>query len=462
MLAKGVDVYEADGRPFISSYSLPAHWQVDEADIAATVPLTAIDEEIETQLSNPLNSLPLTDLCSANAEIVILCDRLPQDDVRMAALRGVLSHLNRAGIAPERVTLLVAALDDETSDSVEPSHGLGATLDRLGDYGRQIHVVWHDPDDVRELDDLGTFEGVPMTINYRAAEADLLIAIYAMRLDDDAACVSSCATVTLGIVGAPARRELHTTRFYDDRIEPSAEGLPLFQRVMREGARRAGLVFAVGALVDADGRPLAIRAGAPVNVDDALAGLASRLRESDIGAPTYEVVLAEPIWSGRAGGSLFDAGLAAIHLSLGRNPILARGGSLILPVRSSEADSAAARAFYGTLMRASSPEQIIERLNGRSLGFGEARAYLLAHVMQRHRLIVAGPRPGEDLVRNLRILSSSSLREAAELAENFTGKHPRALIVRHALSTIPVFRGVAFPGDSLVPPEFSLPNWRWN
>lgn len=451
-------MYEEGRRFFISSYSLPAEWQIEQTDAIAAAPLAAVDEEVEIRLSAPLNALPLADLCSANTNVVIACDRAPMDEARLAILRGVLSHLERAGIAPQRVTLLIAAMDDETPSHAEPPCGVHATLNRLGDYASQIHIVQHDPEDARELDDMGSFEGVPLAINYRAAEADLLIAIYAMQLGDDAYCAGSCATITLGVVGAPARRELRTTRFYDDRIEPSGVDLPLFQRVMREGARRAGLMFAVGALVDANNHPLAVYAGAPINVDDALADAARALQECDVGAPSYDVVLAEPSRSGRAGGSLFDAGLAAIHISLGRNPILMRGGSLILPIGRRDDDDASARAFYDALTNAPSPESVIKQLQGRSLQAGEARAYLLAHAMQRYRLIVAGPQR-ERLARDIHFLSSSSVREAAELAENFTGKHPRALIVRHALSTTPVFRGALFSRDSFDARELAALRW---
>ncbi|MCS7055662.1 MAG: lactate racemase domain-containing protein [Thermoflexales bacterium] len=454
-------MFEEGRRFFISSYSLPAHWQVDEIDMAVAKPLADVDEEVETRISNPLNSLALSDLCDAGDDIVILCDRAPTDQVRLAIVRGVLSHLDRAAIAPERVTLLIAAPDDASPADKELLGSIHAALHRLGDYAARVAVVQHDPEDLRELDDMGNFEGVPLTINYRAVEADVLIAIYAMQLDDDADCAGSCAAVTLGIVGTHAKRELHTTRFYDDQIEPSADRHPLLRRVLREGARRAGLAFAVGALVDAHGRPLAVRAGAPISVDDALADQAAALRESNVSRPSYDVVLADPSRNGHTAGSLFEASLAAIRLSLGRAPILLRGSPLILPVEGCEDGSSAARDFYNALINTASPELIIKQLQGRSLQAGEARAYLLAHAMQRNRLIIAGPQP-ERLARDFPILSSSSIREAAELAGNFTGKRPRALIVRHALSTTPVFRGLFSTPDSPRAAEPAPPPWRWN
>jgi len=456
--AQGVNVYEEARRFFISSYSLPANWQIEQSDVAPTVPLAALEEEIEARLSDPINSFPLTELCSANTNIVIVCDRLPADEVRCAILRSVLARLQQADTAPERVTLLIASPMDDAATGDQVPAGTSC-LTSLGDYASRIHVVWHDPDEMRELDEMGNFEGVPLTINYRAAEADLLIALCAVQLDDDPCCAGSCATITLGVVGASTRRELRTTRFYDDRIEPLlARDRPLFQRVLREGARRAGLMFALGALVDSAGRALAVRAGAPTSVDDALADLAVTLRESSVGAPSYDIVLAEPNWSKRMGGSLFDASLAAIHISLARNPLLVRGGSLILPVNRREDDSASVRTFYDALASAPSPEAVIRQLQGRSLLAGEARAYLLAHAMQRYHLIIAGPQR-ERLMHGGHFLSSPSVREAAELAENFAGKHPRALIVRHALSTVPVFRGPLFVLDPPGSPEVAPSRW---
>ena len=451
-------MYEEGRRPFISSYSLPANWQIEQSDVAPAAPLGGLEEEISARLSDPVSSLPLAELCGANTNVVIVCDRVPEDEVRLAILRGALSHLQQASIDPERVTLLIGTPRDETAADEQELASMARPIS-LGSYGSRIEIVQHDPEDVRELDDLGNFEGVPLTINYRAAEADVLVALCAIQVDNDPCCTGACATVALGVAGASTRRELRTTRFYDDRIEPSLiYERPLFQRVTREGARRAGLIFAVGALVDSAGRALDIRAGAPVGVDDALADLAATLRESTVSAPSYDVVLAEPNWSRRTGGSLFDASLAAIHISLARSPVLARGGSLILPVSRREDDSASARTFYDALANASSPEAVIRQLRGRSLLAGEARAYLLAHAMQRYHLIVAGPQR-DVLMRDRRFLSSPSVRQAAELAENFAGKHPRALIVRHALSTVPVFRGPLFVLDPPGSPEAELSHW---
>lgn len=423
------------GKPYVMKIEdLPANWQVEHVDVIAPSPLARTDDEIEAQLSNPLNSLPLTDLCSANTRVVIVCDEAPQLGTRRSILQRLLAQLEQAAVDPAGITVLIAAPTDDASATASPP------IVELEGYGHRIAVVQHDPTDRQELDDLGSYEGVPLTINYRAVEADLLIAIRVIQPEADGVCTGSCATITLGVGGTATRRELCTTRFYDDRVEPSAGDRPLFVRVVREGARRAGLVFAVAALEDATGRALAVRAGAPISVDDAIAELAASLREASVSLPAYDIVFAEVGPCPPAGVDLFDACRAAINISLAPQSVLLRGGPLILSVDRVEDEAAPAHAFYDALTNVPSPELVIRQLTGRSLSVGEERAYLLAHAMQRHRIVVAGPQR-DSLVRNSHFLSSPTLREAAELAENFVGKHPRALVVHHALSTLPVYHG---------------------
>ncbi len=247
-------------------------------------------------------------------------------------------------------------------------------------------------------------------------------------------------------MSAATVRELHTARFYDDRAEPYAYARPLFERVVREGARRSGLVFAIDAIDDDQGCAVAVRAGSPNAVNDALMQVVANLREANAASSAYDIVLAD---TGTRQG-LFDASSVAIRIGLARNPVLMRGGSLILMVDSADDahdDNDDARAFYDVLSNATTPDQVILQLQGRSLQPGEDRAYLLAQVMQRNHVVVAGSQH-EQLARASHFLSAPSIREAAELAESFADVRPKALIVRNAARSIPVFGGSYWSDDS--------------
>jgi hypothetical protein len=403
--------------------SLPAAWHAETAHARPAEPLADLPAVVTARLANPLSSLPLYDLCGPSTRVTVVYGGAPSRETQSALLNGVLRELEAANVPPERVTLLTKANAIQNHPS--------------GGYGSRVVVIQHDPDDVRELDDLGNYEGVPLAANFRAAEAELLIAITVTSLDSGAEGSVSASAVALGMAGNATQRELRTTRFFDDRIASAASGArSLFERVVREGARRAGLVFAIAALGGADGRALDVQAGAPNAVDDALAEAATLLRESPVSSSAYDVVLAEPRATETFG--MYDASLAAINIGLARNSVLMRGGVLILPIGLA-AGASDSRAFLDALTDASEPELMIQQLQGRSLGAGEARAYLLAQVMQRYHIIAAGQH--EQLARDLHFVPAANVREAAELAESLSGRKPHALIVQDALRTLPSFGG---------------------
>lgn len=423
--------------------SLPSNWQVEETSALPVEPLADLSAEVKAHLADPLATMSLADLTGPTTRVVIVCDEPPTHGTRATVLRSVLAQLERAGAGadPHRITLLIA-----TATTTQPGNTpVRADGDWVG-IANHVNVVQHNPNDLSELDELGNFEGVPLTVNYRAAEADLLIAISVMQLDDAAFDTGSTGTLTNRLMSAATVRELHTTRFYDDRAEPSAYARPLFERVVREGARRAGLVFAIDAIDDAQGCAVAVRAGAPNAVNDALMQVMSNMREASAASSAYDIVLVD---TGATQG-LFDASTAAIRIGLARNPVLMRGGSLILmadAANDTHNDSDESRAFYDALSNATIPDQVILQLQGRSLQPGEDRAYLLAQVMQRNHVIVAGAQH-DQLARASHFLSTPTVREAAELAESFADVRPKALIVRNASRSIPAFGGSYWGSDS--------------
>jgi len=422
-------------RVFVSSYSLPAEWQIEQADMLSPIPLTTLKAEVAHSLRHPVAALPLTELCSATTTVVIACDQTPNDAVRQTMLCGVLAQLEEAGVEPRRVTVLIAsAMRDPTILWNGPAQGTAPT-----DSFNGAQIVQHDPSDRRILDELGNLAGVPLAIHYLAAEADLLIALFAAPLEADLSHVGGCAVVTYGLAGLDTQRELRTTRFYDDQITDQPVHRPLRKFVMQEGAKRAGLVFAVGALLDARGRAIAVRAGAPVAVDDALSQLALSWYGAAVDAPSYDVLVAQPEGSKASNGSLFDASLAAIRQGLPSRSVLTPGGVLVLPVcHYGDDQTIAAHMFHETLSWTDSPDVLVQRLQGSSLREGEVQAYLISHLARRYRIIVAGPQPHDRTYRGY-FIYAPSMRDTVKLAEHFISAQPRALVVRRALITLPIY-----------------------
>ncbi|MDW8053767.1 MAG: hypothetical protein RMJ86_04405 [Anaerolineae bacterium] len=400
---------------------LPARWHIET--VAAPRNGVALDAESASAaaLARPRAGLPLRELAQGKRNTVIALDAFPADPLRQTLLRAVLRELQAE--AQSQPTLLLAA---DTAPS---------PVDLPADLRAQVRLLWHDPQDQRDLDTIGVFEGITFWLNYHVLAADLLIAISVLRIDDETT-HAGCYHTLLRLTARSTQQDLREARFFDGSAESGTE-VSLLERALHELARRAGLSFALEALEDEQGRLLAVFAGMPSGVRAAMQRRIAELREAPVRHAAYDaLVLAAPR---RRPQSLFEAASTVVSQGLSPTSVLAHDGVLIVPVTGDMGDqSAAAQAFYDALTNADSPEQAVHLLRGRALREGEERAYLLAHLMQRHRVIAVGA-PHERLARNSHFIPARNLMEALEITESLVDHPPRVLLIKRPRVTRPVF-----------------------
>jgi nickel-dependent lactate racemase len=414
-------------RPLIKTIELPDNWSVDYAEPPAQIALPDVRAAAQAALRAPLAALPLEELVDSGGHACIVVDALTPDAVEV--VRAVADVLFDAGVGRENVTVLLAA-------GAAPSESLA------------LRQVVHDPDDQREVNDLGVYEGVALRLNHHAVEVDLLVGISAFAIDRSTPDQGSAHTVAHGIAASATRRDLDAANFLDAHfgLNLSVDSLSL-TAITREIARRAGLVFVVDRLVDSAGRSLAIKAGTPVAVHNELALVAHDLRSIPLNGD-YDVLIAEaPI------RDLYQAGRAATQIGLTPDSALQRGGIMILPIDAPQAESSAeADAFYDALGAGNNSEDVIKSLSGRTLSPGVSDAYLLAHVMQRNRVVTIVP-SASDMASALtakHFVHVRSIGEAADFAEIALGRRPRALVIPRADNAVPVSSGGANNDDDVV------------
>jgi hypothetical protein len=294
------------------------------------------------------------------------------------------------------------------------------------------------PDDLREQDDLGNVQGVPLAVHYRASEADMLVAITAVQPDPFAHYTNAATTLINLASSAATQNELRAARFLSDAADWNGrpQDLP-YQRIAEEVARRAGLRFALSALTSDAGDVLAVKAGDPLSVNEALLPIAQSAREANVGHDDYDVAFLD---ADDPPQTLFQASAAVAHLgNMPASPLL-HGGLMVLQTQRglAEADPQAAQNFYEVMAQGGQADGVLQVLNRRALRPGEDRAYLLAKAMSHYRVMVVGD-DMDDLARASALLSARNLREAADLAESLAGRRPRALSIARAAYTRPVF-----------------------
>lgn len=404
----------------IRAITLPEDWRVERIAAPDAPPLADLAAATRAAIDHPLGSLPLADLAGRSARVCIAVDGT--DASHRTALDALLAALCEHGVPPAAVTVL----------TIPPGF-------RAADL--QVTQIVHHADDRRTLDELGRYEGIPFTVNHHAVDADLLIGLGALHLDDLLRDAASSHFVARDLAGAETQNALGDARFLDDVIAPWRGGESFYDRVVREGARRAGLIFVVDLLLDERGRAVAVKAGLPRQVDAELSLIAHTLREA-AASRTADLLVADV---GPVG--FFSAARAPIHIGMTPDAALVRGGVVVLPDLQPEspcepAESAEIDAFYDALDLGANSDEVIRHLSGRTLGPGEARAYLLAHVLQRHPVITVTA-PGARTARH--VIAARDMGEAAELAETLLGRRPYTLLLPRALSALPVASRFAQP-----------------
>jgi nickel-dependent lactate racemase len=415
---------------------MPLGWPIDYAEPQPTEPIENLRAAVEYALAQPLSSLPLTELCGPGSRVTVVCaiSGHEHDIANRTLLPALLNELHTAGVEDKSITILVPNALHHPSTEEERRNGLGE--DVLARY----NVVDHDAGNIAELDDLGNFQGVPLQINYRAAEADLLVAIDVVEPHYYAGYSGGNKTVSIGCAGAATLNEVRTARFLDDRTTHAADSPDsLALMVEREIARRAGLIFILNAVVDVDGNITAVGAGAPSAVHDTLVSVARKIYEVDVPRSDYNIIVAGDGHSKVR--TLYHASRAAVAIGLAQDPVLVKGGVIILPVRCSGTNAADRREqhFYNALLGATDMDTVLRQLTQRGIRSGEQRAYMLAQTIigQKYHVIVVGS-DCVDLARDCGLIAAHNMLEAASLAETLVGKRPRVLMLPHAAHFIPI------------------------
>ena len=398
-------------------------WPIEHAEPRPIAPITDIHAAAQVALTTPLASLRLAELCGEATRAAIVLG-VASVELAQGLLLPVIDEMRTAGTLAQNINVLVA--------TAQQADGLRAGL------AERAKIIINAPDDVREQDELGNVNGVSLAVNYRASEADVLIAITAVQSDLFATYTNAATTLIHTAASSVVQNELHAPRYLSDAADwhGRVQELP-YQRLAEEAARRAGLRFALSALVDEQGDVLAVKAGEPMAVNESLLPVAQSAREADVSRDDYDVafldVAAEP-------QSLFQASAAATNLgNLTTSPML-YGGLLVLQAERgiTEADPLAAQNFYDVMAQGGEADGVLQLLNRRALKPGEDRAYLLAKAMAHYRVMVVG-HDMDDLARTNYMLSAQDMREAADLAETLTGHRPHALSIARASYTLPVF-----------------------
>jgi nickel-dependent lactate racemase len=409
-------------------FHFPSHWRVDVADPGPVEPLEDPVASIAAALSAPLHSPLLAELVGPGDHVCIAFTHPDVACPEHLIVPAVLRELASAGVHDEDITLLCASGLYGRASHEQKAEQLGV------DVTERYRVVDHD---VGEVIHLGQWQNVPLTVNRCALEADLVIATGVVAPNLYAGYSGGAETVAIGCAGDTTIEAIHAPRFiYNPQVRPGQVRGNLFQDVVAESAKRAGLRFIVNVIVDSDGQVVDVQAGDPHMVYQYLVFAAANLYNSHV-SQTYDVVVAG--LGSPHDTNIYQAVLGALFVGMSPNSALRTGGVILLPARIPEAvgQGVNAQNFYNALQGVRSLDALITELLERGYRPGEARAFQLARLLELNEVIVVGSE-FPSIVKACHLQEATDMDAAVDLTRWLLGDELDVLIIPHALHMLPV------------------------
>jgi lactate racemase len=429
---------------------LPPDWSLTTIEPHPSTPLPDLAAAVEDALLHPIASPPLNALASPSTRVCIVftdATRACPDHILVPA---ILRELASAGVPDEYITLLCATGLHRPSTREEKIAKLGE--DVVARYRAIDHDVRHceersvrrsnPPSAVEEIASHTAFamtESNSIAVNALLLNSDLIIAAGVVEPHQYAGYSGGGKTVVIGCGSEATIGLTHGPQFLD---QPGVrlgqiDGNP-FQQFVRDTAQAIGLKFVVNVVLDGNGAAIAVQAGGPIAVHEALVSVARSVYEVPV-SRQYEVVIAQV--DPPKDVNLYQASRAATYIGLSATPPISPSGVIIVAARCPEGAGVGRgeRRFFTTLSQATDLQAVLAEFRRNGCQPGEQRTYMLAQVLLQHEVVVAGSLCPE-VVEACHLTAAVSVDDALTIAQRRYGAATHVLYLPHPLQTLPIVR----------------------
>jgi nickel-dependent lactate racemase len=417
------------------TFDLPPGWRGTVLESKVMPPIEDVPAAVAEAMAEPINSPPLRALARPGDKICIVFTDITRASPDYLLVPPLLAELQMAGVHDHDITLLCGIGMHRPSTPEEKVAKLGqAIVDRY-------RVIDNEPQNPDALVDLGTTgSGIPLSVSKAAYEADLLIATGIVEPHQYAGYSGGRKTLAVGAAGEAMIAYTHGPQMVDHpgtrlgRID----GNP-FHEAITEAARRAGLRFIVNVVQDDHKRVVHVRAGEPEATFEDLVALAKTIYEVSV-PRQYDLAVAGVGFPKDT--NLYQASRAASYLFFAPSPVVKPGGALIVPAPCGEGagDGVGEQRFLKAMQDAPDIRTILDDARRNGYPPGQQRAFVMAKVLEQNDVILVGAED-PDLIRSAKFLAAPTMEAAFAMVSRNLGEELDALIVPHALLTLPILEG---------------------
>jgi lactate racemase len=410
-----------------------------QADVAVSQPVEPIQDvpaAIQMALDHPVGTVPLQNLAKPEDRVCIVFTDITRSSPDHLLVPALLKELEWAGVRDEDITLLCGIGMHRPSTRDEKVAKLGT------DVVSRYRVIDNEPQNPSALVDLGvTPGGVPVLLHRAVVETDLLIATGIVEPHQYAGYSGGRKTVAVGAAGEALIAHTHGPAFVDHpgtRLG-KIEGNP-FHEAVTEAARRAKLRFILNVVLDDNKKILRVTAGDPEAAFKDLVDFAKSVYEVPIDKQ-YDIAIGGVGFPKDA--NLYQASRAPSYLYFAPTSVVRPGGYFIIPARCEEGAGAGVgeQRFFKAMQDAPDIQSILEDARRNGYPPGQQRAFVMAKVLERTKVVIVGSECPE-LVADCKMIPATTMEDALKLAASELGPSCSVLIVPHALLTLPVLQNV--------------------
>lgn len=400
------------------SFDLPRDWK---ADVFRPNPVSVAkdpQQEISQSLENPLGGRRLDNFLGAKSVAIAISDETRLIPYPLILL-PLLERLDRMGIAPSSIRLLVASglhppMDRARLSNILPSEIL-----------KKYSVVIHDARQA-DLKFLGnTSRGTPVFLNPLFLQADLRLVIGLIDPHQFVGYTGGVKGAAIGLAGAQTIEANHSMLFDPQALVGEIRDNPVRQDIEEIG-RMIGVHWVVNVVSNESNGIVKTFSGDPVEVERVGSEFCRTLYETKA-LGEYDWVIASP------GGypkdiNVYQAQKALAHVT----PLVRQGGDILFLAECP--DGHGDETFYQMMIKYKTPREVIDHFKQAKFKMGDHKAFLWCRSLIKARVHLHSALD-EGLCRTLMVSPVKNIQEAFEKIGSKYPHPPRVAVMPKANST---------------------------
>jgi nickel-dependent lactate racemase len=389
-------------------------------------------------LDAPRGGAPLRELARPRDAVTLVITDATRPCPDPVFVPAILERLEAAGVARERITVLIAlgmhrpCTEEERRGRLGPAYGSV----RLEEAQGANHAEYRDAGTLTGADVPGIPSPVPVRLHRCITDADLVISTGIVEPHQYAGFSGGAKTVAIGCAGEETIRAIHGVPFLEHAGTRLGviEDNPM-QRTMIEIGRLAGLRLVLNVARAPGGEPVAVAAGLPDAVHAELVRAIEPYTWTPVGADPFDAVLAGV--AAPKDANLYQASRALTYLAFLPRPVLRDGAWVVLSARCPEGtgQGPGEKEFAAKMHAADSPEGVLAELRRGGFGAGGQRAFMLARALRTIRGGIVHDGRNELSGYGLEIWKTPG--DAIRRIAPGLGRNARILLVPSGLGTLP-------------------------